>query len=777
MATIKNTITMQDKMTPVLRTIIKSMQSTLDVMAGVDNVSNAAFSKMQKDIRAASDALDNFNSEAHEIPPAANQAANSFSKMEKDVGAASGALDNLNREVDEIPPAANQAADSFSRWKNPLVTAASAIYTIKAALQVVSQVTGIADTFTLTTARLDLMNDGLQTAGELQNMILASAQRSRAEYGATAAAVSKLGILASEAFSGSEEIVAFSELMNKSFKVGGASIQEQSSAMYQLTQAMAAGKLQGDEFRSIMENAPMLADAIAKFTGKSKGELKEMSSEGLITADIIKGAMFAAADDINSKFDTMPKTFGDTWTAVKNLTLKAFQPVIERMSAFVNSPGFDQFAQNVVGGLIWISNAALGVIDAISGIAGWVSQNWTIIEPIIKAAIAAIGLIIAYTLLMKAVTIAAAAPMALAWMMANWPLVLLIATLAVVIGLWNEVGTAGKVLLAVIGAIVAGIVIWIAVQQILNVALTANPIGVLIMAIAALIAIIAAVVIWIMKMWKTNMDFKYGIIKIWNDILGFFDQIPVFFQWVGNGIADAFGWAKVQVLEILQGMANGAIDIINALINTINMIPGVAIAPIKQLTFAASAAVEEEAAKQSREYSLQASKDSAAATAAERGAKLESDRAADEIKLARQMAEAEAQKQAELDNQLAGGLEKYLSQTPEEFDWDKYINAVDIPTIPTIAGGAGGAGNPTIAGGHLDSVGKIKDDVSITDEDIKLLKDVAATEFVNKYTTLRPEMSVSFGDVRETADVNKILSVIEDMVEEAYASSLVEAGA
>ncbi len=727
MATVKNTITLQDKMTPVLRTIIKSMQSTLDVMAGVDKVSNSAFRKMQKDVRAASDALDDFN-----------------------------------RDVDEIPPAANQAANSFSRWKNPLVTAASAIYTIKAALQGVSQVTDIADTLILTTARLDLMNDGLQTTGELQNMILASAQRSRAEYGATAAAVSKLGILASDAFSSTEEIVAFSELMNKSFKVGGASIQEQTSAMYQLTQAMAAGKLQGDEFRSIMENAPMLAEAIATYTGKSKGELKEMSSEGLITADIIKGAMFAAADDINSKFETMPKTFGDTWTSVKNMTLKAFQPVIERMSAFVNSPGFDQFAQNVVGGLIWISNAALDVIDVISGIAGWVSQNWTIIEPILKSAVAAIGLIIAYTLLMKAVTIAMAAPMALAWMKAHWPLVLLIGTLTIIIGLWDEVGTAGKALLAIIGAIVAGIVIWIAVQQILNVALTANPIGLVIMAIAALIAIIAAVIVWTMKMWKTNMDFKYGIIKIWNDILGFFDQIPIFFQWVGNGIADAFGWAKVQVLEILQGMANGAIDIINGLIETINKIPGVAIDPIEQLTFAATAAAEEEAAKQARADSLQASKDSAAAKAAERDAKMESDRAADEIKLARQMAEAEAAKQAEQDNQLAGGLEKYLSQTPEEFDWNKYMTA---------------AGNPTIAGGDLDSVGKIKDDVSITDEDIKLLKDVAATEFVNKYTTLRPEMSVTFGDVRETADVNKILSVIEDMVEEAYASSLVGEGA
>lgn len=722
MATIKNTITMKDKMTPVLRTIIKSMQSTLDAMAGVDKASNSAFRKMQKDVEAASDALDNFN-----------------------------------RDVDEIPPAANRAANSFSRWKNPLVTAAGAIYTIKSALQGISQMTNIADMATLTTARLDLMNDGSQTTAELQNMILASAQRSRAEYGATAAAVSKLGILASEAFSSTEEIVAFSELMNKSFKVGGASIQEQTSAMYQLTQAMSSGKLQGDEFRSIMENAPMLAEAIAIYTGKSKGELKEMSSEGLITADIIKGAMFAAADDINSKFETMPKTFGDVWTEVKNLTLKAFQPIIEKVSAFINSPAFEQFAQNITNVLIWISNAALAVIDIISDIAGWVRQNWTIIEPILTAAVAAIGLIIAYTLLVKAVTIAAAAPMALAWMQANWPLVLLIATLAVVIGLWNKVGAAGKILLAIIGAIVAAIVIWTAVQWILNAALTANPIGLIIMAIAALIAIIAAVVLWIMNLWETNMDFKYGVIKIWNSILNFFDQIPIFFQMVGNGIADAFGWAKVQVLTILQGMANGAIGIINSLINAINKIPGVAIDTIDELTFATTTAIEEEAKKQARADSLQASRDSAAAKAAERDAKMATDRAADEAELARKRAEAEAAKQAAQEDQLEGGLEQYLNQTPEEFDWDKYMD------------------NLNIAGGDLDSVGKIKGDVSITDEDIKLLKDVAATEFVNKYTTLRPEMSVSFGDVRETADVNKILSVIEDMIEEAYASSLVGA--
>ena len=709
MATIKNTITMQDKMTPVLRTIIKSMQSTLDVMAGVDKVSNSAFSKMQKDVRAASDALDNFN-----------------------------------RDVDEIPPAANQAANSFSRWKNPLVTAASAIYTIKAALQGISQMTNIADTFTLTTARLDLMNDGLQTTGELQNMILASAQRSRAEYGATAAAISKLGILASDAFSSTEEIVAFSELMNKSFKVGGASIEEQTSAMYQLTQAMAAGKLQGDEFRSIMENAPMLAEAIANFTGKSKGELKEMSSEGLITADIIKGAMFAAADDINSKFETMPKTFGDTWTSVKNMTLKAFQPIIERVNAFINSPAFDQFAQNIVNALIWISNAALNVIEVLGRILAWVQENGPVIADIAVGVLT--GVAVAYTAAQVAAALYALAQGAVntQLLILNARLVLAAALVAAAVYLWQNLGVAGKILAVILGVLAGVIVIATIAQYAFNTALWACPLVWIIAAIIAVIAIIVVLVLWIIDLWETNMDFKYGVIKIWNSILNFFDQIPIFFKMVGNGIADAFGWAKVKVLEILQGMANGAIDIINGLIELINKIPGVAIDPIQKLTFATTAAAEEEAAKQARADSLQAARDSAAAKAAERDAKMAANRAADEANIAAKKAAAEAEKS----------------------------QGAKVPAYEDIA-----KNGVEVKGGKLDSVGAIKEDISINEEDLKLLKDVAIAGFTQSYTTMRPEMTVYISDVKETADVNKIMTAIEDMIEEAYASSLVGEGA
>jgi tape measure domain-containing protein len=190
----------------------------------------------------------------------------------------------------------------------------------------------ITDEFTNTAARLNLINDGLQTQAELQDKIFAAADRSKGAYTDMATAISKMGILAGENFGSNDELIAFTELIQKSFKVGGASATEQSSALLQLTQAMSAGRLQGDEFRSIMENAPMIADAIAKFTGKSKGDLKEMSADGVITSDIIKNAMFMAADDINAKFETMPMTFADSWNKLKNAALQDFEGIIQLAS-------------------------------------------------------------------------------------------------------------------------------------------------------------------------------------------------------------------------------------------------------------------------------------------------------------------------------------------------------------------------------------------------------------------------------------------------------------
>lgn len=188
------------------------------------------------------------------------------------------------------------------------------------------------DTYTNTGARLSMITSSPEEQTALQGDIFAAARRSRGDYTDMANAVAKMKMLAGDTFGTNQEAVGFTELLNKSLKVSGAGQAEQNSAFLQLTQAMAAGKLQGDEFRSVMENAPMVANAISQYMGVSKGELKELSSDGVITADIIKNAMFQAADDINGKFDSMPRTFADVWTGIKNTGIQAFGGIMIRVN-------------------------------------------------------------------------------------------------------------------------------------------------------------------------------------------------------------------------------------------------------------------------------------------------------------------------------------------------------------------------------------------------------------------------------------------------------------
>ena len=192
----------------------------------------------------------------------------------------------------------------------------------------VKKVVELADSMTTTRARLDLMNDGLQTTAELQDMIMASANRSRASYQSTADAVSKMGIMAKDAFGSNEELIAFSELINKQFTIAGTSAAGIDAAMLQLTQAMSSGVLRGEELNSVFEQAPTVIQTIADYLGVPIGKIREMAAEGQITSTIVKNAMLASADEINAKFEQMPMTFSQVWTIAKNAILEAFTPVL-----------------------------------------------------------------------------------------------------------------------------------------------------------------------------------------------------------------------------------------------------------------------------------------------------------------------------------------------------------------------------------------------------------------------------------------------------------------
>ncbi|RRJ67409.1 tail tape measure protein [Paenibacillus oralis] len=567
----------------------------------------------------------------------------------------------------QINSANRQSGQSSAGWLSNMRGLVATYLSIQGAQKVAS----ISDEYINSQARLNMINDGLQTTAELQEKIFAAAERSRGSYTDMVGVIGRMGILASDAFKSNDELVAFTELMQKSFRVGGSSTMEQQAGMYQLSQAMAAGKLQGDEFRSIMENAPMLAAAIADFTGKSKGELKEMSADGTITADIIKGAMFNAADDINKKFASMPLTFGDAMNQLRNKALQAFGPAIERISAMLNNPDMQNSISNIATAFAGAAEGAIKFLDAAAKVYNFVSSNWMWIEPIIWGVVGAIA----------------------AWTVAQWGL---------------------------------------------NIALISNPIGLIIMGIAAVIGLIIFLVKWTINLWNTNDKFVAAMIRGWNSILAFFDQIPIFFTKVGYGIADAFDWAYVESLKIMEKLVNGVIDDINELIKTLNNIPMVQIDALSHVQFAASAALEAEARKQSRKEDVAKMESDAAKKAEEREKKLQ--------KYMEDRAAQRAKEQTDKDNK---GKE-------DPYNFDKFKSAAP-PNIDKI--------------GKVGQVDKIKDKVDISSEDLKMMRELAEMKSIQNFVTYTPTVSVSTGPVSKDVDVNEVVARIEQTLTEDLAAN------
>lgn len=247
----------------------------------------------------------------------------------------------------------NRAIDEGAQGAGDLMNMIKGAVAAYASVQTIGKVMDLSDQLTSTTARINLMNDGLQSTQDLQNMIYLSAERSRGAYQATADAVSKLGLMAGDAFSSSEEIIAFTEQLNKQFTIAGTETAGIEAAMLQLTQAMGSGVLRGEEYNSILEQAPNIIQAIADYMEVPKGQLKDMAAEGEITAEIVKNAMFAAADETNAKFEAMPKTFSQIWTSFQNTALMAFQPVLQRLNDVANSEAFQTFINGAIEAFQW----------------------------------------------------------------------------------------------------------------------------------------------------------------------------------------------------------------------------------------------------------------------------------------------------------------------------------------------------------------------------------------------------------------------------------------
>lgn len=341
MATIRSQMVLNDGMTSVLRKISGALTTTLD-----------AFEQMQR---------------------ASGQSINSAQ-----FAAARSQLVGANTELDKM-------ADNFQKAGSKadgLMGKISGIAAGIASIATVQKLVTLSDDVTSAQARLNLLVTDGGSVDELEAKIMASANRSRSAYLDTASAVAKLGLNAGNAFDHDmDQVIAFMEQVNKQFVIGGATAQEQSNAMVQLTQAMAAGALRGEELNSILDSAPGIARAIEQYMGVAEGSIKEYAAEGKVTAQVVKNALFSVADETNAKFESMPMTWAQVWTMMSNIALQALEPVLTFINWLANNI-------EIIGPLVLGVAAALAVyLIATKGVAA-ATKVWTAVQTAFNAVMA-----------------------------------------------------------------------------------------------------------------------------------------------------------------------------------------------------------------------------------------------------------------------------------------------------------------------------------------------------------------------------------------------------
>lgn len=558
---------------------------------------------------------------------------------------------------------------------------------------------------------VDAAQQKIEATAELQNEIFAAAQRSRGEYGAMVDNVAKLGLLAGDAFNDTSEIVAFSETMQKAFKISGASTSEATNAMYQLNQAMASGRLQGDEYRSIIENAPLLANAIAEYCGVSRGELKELSSAGEISADVIKAAVFNMAEDVEQKFNEMPMTFSDAWTSIKNTATYRAQEVMQTVNNHLNSNTGQAIIQGINNSIGVLINTLGIVITMVMSVAGFFVDNWSMIGPIIGGVAVAMGI---YTAAVIANNVAQGISSTLRYA-------------AAVAAIAHGTATVAEQA-AILGVSEA--------QLAFNAALYACPITWIIVAVIALIAIIYAAVAAVNKFAGTTYS-ATGIIAGLFATLGAhivnrfvvptWNTIAAFVNFFGNVWHDPVAAVKVLFYDMCLTVIGYITNMAHAIESVINKIPGVTVDITSGLD------------------GFQSQLESAAQSVKDESGWVEYVGKMDYIDYG---------DAAKAGYNFGKGIDSKLDSM-FNFEMPDYETPDYSSLLSDIGSGVGDT---------ADNTGKTADNTDTSTEDLKYLRDIAERETVNRFTTA--EIKVDMGGINNTVNKMQDLDGIGDYLAE-----------
>lgn len=689
---------------------------------------------------------DNANAELEQLRMQLNQAIQEQNSLNQamqnmDVSAANDAYLRLSQTVgnteryirDNVDEQGrfNQEISAGTQQANELTNTIKRAVAAYISIQSVGKALNISDELVQTTSRLNMMNDGVQTTAELVNMVYAAAQDARGSFSQMADVVARFGNNAKDAFSSSEEVVAFADLIQKQMTIAGASTQEAANAELQLSQALGSGVLRGDELNSIFEQAPNLIQNIADYLDVPIGKIREMAADGELSADVVKAAIFSAADDINSKFNEMPMTWGQMWQSMQNTALIAFQPVLQRLNDLANSEAFQTFIQGAIEAMATLANILLNVFDLAVSIGTFIGDNWSIIAPIVYGIVAALTAYIAISAIVAAIN----GVMAIA----------------------EGVKAAAQMMAT--GATFAET----AAQQGLNAALMACPLTWIIMLILALIVVIFAVCNAIAKMTGIANS-GFGVITGGvNVVIQFFKNLGLTVAnialGIGNAIAalasnmmTAFHNAICSIQSWFYNLLSTALSVIEGICSALNKLPFVEF-DYSGISSAADdyAAKASEAAGNKEDYqsisdafnegftTFDAFQDGWASDAFNAGAAW-GDGIADKV---------------------------------SNFSLSDVFGQTDIPNVGDYTSGFNDAIANSGVGDGIgnidDNTGKIKDSLDITEEDLKYLRDIAEQEAINRFTTaeINVDMSGMQNTVNSGDDIDGFMTKLTDSVNEA----------
>lgn len=707
MASIRSQIELYDNFTAPMMDVINSVNMGVNAMDDMQEAMNAPV------------AANGFQGLENEI----NQSISQVAELEEQIGEVGNPIDdNINKQN-----RFNNTVQNGVNHASSLMRTIKSVVAAYASMQTVKGIIDLSDEMTQTTARLNMMNDKLQTTQDLTNMVYIAAQRSRGSFQEMAGVVARFGNNAKSAFSSSAQVVAFSELVQKQMTIAGASTTEASAAMLQLSQALGSGVLRGDELNSIFEQAPNLIQNIADYLDVDIGKIREMASEGQLTADIVRNAIFAASDEINKNFASMPMTWGQAWQSMKNTAIMAFQPVLQRINDLANNDKFQAFVQKAENGMMLVAAVTLKIFDLVSAVGGFIYDNWSIIEPLIYGIVAAL---IAYVAVLG-ITTAVTAAKAFA----------------------EKVHAASLAMEA--GATFAAT----AAQYGFNAALLACPITWIIVAVIALIAIFYAAVAAVNKFAGTSVSATGIICGVFMSALAFIGNILVA---LWNIFSDVMTMIWNLVAEVANFVGNAFVDPVGAVVRLFAQMADTVLSIMQALASALDTVFGSNlaGAVQGWRNSLSGKVFDKFGGGEEFVAKFNSE----DMHLDR----IEYGKAWDFGYNFGAGIGDTFSNftkssgisLPNESDYSNMLDNSMGNNLSDIAGNTGDTAG---------SAGKIADSMDITKEDLKYLRDIAEKEAVNRYTTaeVKIDMSGMKNTVSGAEDIDGFVIMLTDAVDEA----------